>query len=72
MCCFKRCAVVAVVTSSSMLVVCFSEPLMRRTSSANLRLGRFTSRSVFGNSGSVVVTAPHFRESSHNVFGEVS
>ena len=35
------CAVVAVVRSSSMVVVCFSEPLMRRMSSAYLRLERF-------------------------------
>ena len=45
-CCFrgcssKPCALVAVVRSSSTLVVCLSEPLMRRMSSANLRLERF-------------------------------
>ena len=33
----RPCAAVAVVRSSSMVVVCFSEPPMRRTSSANLR-----------------------------------
>ena len=35
------CAVVAVLSSSSMLVVCFIEPLMKRMSSANLSLEGF-------------------------------
>ena len=37
----RPCTVVTVVRSSSMVVVCFSEPLMRRMSSANLWLERF-------------------------------
>ena len=37
----KPCAVVAVVRLSDMVVVCFSEPPMRRMSSANLRLEGF-------------------------------
>ena len=41
----RPCAVVAVVRSSSMVVVCLSEPLMRRMSSANQRLERFVSGS---------------------------
>ena len=36
----RPCAVVAVVRSSSMVVVCSSEPLMRRMSSANLTMER--------------------------------
>ena len=39
----KPCAVVAVVTCSGIVVVCMSEPLMRRMSSANLRFERFVS-----------------------------
>ena len=39
------CAVVAVVRSSSMVVVCFIELLMRKMSSANVRLERFVSGS---------------------------
>ena len=40
----RPCAAVAVVKSSSMVVVCFSEPLMRRMSSDNLSLERLTPR----------------------------
>ena len=41
----RQCAVVAVAMLFGMVVVCFSEPLMRRMSSANLRLERFVSGS---------------------------
>ena len=44
-CSWRPSAVVALARWSSMVVVCLGEPLMRRMSSANLRLERFVSRS---------------------------
>ena len=44
-CCCRPCAVVAVVRSSSMVVLCLSEQLLRRMSSANLIFERFVSGS---------------------------
>ena len=53
----KPCAVVAVVKSSSMVVICSSEP--RMMSSANLRFAQFAV--AFGKSDSVVVSDRGFR-----------
>ena len=50
----RPCASVAVVKSSGMVVVCLSEPLMRRMSSANLRLERFVLVFVLAKSDSLV------------------
>ena len=56
----RPCAVVAVVKSSSMVVVCFSELLMRRMSSANLRVGDVSVVVLLDESDSVVTSVPLF------------
>ena len=53
-----------------MVVVCFSEPLMRRMSSANHRLDKFMSGFVFGKFHSVIISLRLSCQWFHDVLQE--
>ena len=64
------CAAVAMVRSSSTVVVCLREPLMRRMSSANLKIGEVRVSVVVDMSDSAVVSVPLFCSRFHDVLSE--
>ena len=71
-CSCKLCAVVAEMRSSSMVVVCWSVPLMRRMSPVNLRLGKIAPRSCSTSLNPWVVYVPHLCLWFHDVFVDTS